>query len=169
MQARWHPQPCRAAPSGPLAPILCPNSGQFPGETNFKELKPRMRKLAFHPKSEFFSHFWPKQISWKNSISCGISTLSFLRWSHLRTASRAVDELWRRPKRRTTTGKREGFLEHRSAGRNGAGTGTGDVRQGQRLQQRSTGKFNREPYKCLHVGSPWKLGYPKGADGYCHL
>lgn len=77
-----------------------------------------MRKLFFHPKSGggggVLSHFWLRQISWKTSISCGISTLSFLRQSHLRMAPRAVDGLWSRPKRRTTTRNREGFLEHHS-------------------------------------------------------
>lgn len=50
-----------------LAPILCPNSGQFLGETNFQELKPSTRTRLFIPNLGL-SHFWPRQISQKTAL-----------------------------------------------------------------------------------------------------
>jgi len=78
-------------------------------------------------------------------------------------ASRAVDRLWSRPKRRRTTGNWEGFSEHHSAirlGRNGAGAGTGGTGQGHAPQQpmSSTGSPANAPV--LAARGSW--GTPDG-------
>lgn len=51
-----HPWTCQAAPSGPLTPILCSNSGWFLGETNFRLMNEAQDKN--HPKLGLFFHFW---------------------------------------------------------------------------------------------------------------